>query len=238
MPADISTDGDLQTRQKRLAASQAVAEIQSGMVVGVGAGSTSLIAAELLAARLAEGSLRDLACVPCSNEVGARLRALGIEPVDLSTRPTIDLTIDGADEVDGNLDLVKGLGGALLHEKMVAQASRREIIMVDESKLVPRLCTRCPLPVEVFSFGWRAEEAYLRGLGATPVLRLRGGQPFVTDEGNLILDCRFAPLDDPSALARELQARAGIAGHGIFLGLASEVFVGGQGSVRRLTRAV
>jgi ribose 5-phosphate isomerase A len=223
--------------QKRRAAEQAVALVESGMVVGLGAGSTAALATERIAALVVEGRLRDLTCVPCSAQVGATARALGLTVVTLAERPHIDITIDGADEVDPRLDLIKGLGAALLHEKMVAQATRREVIIVDEGKLVPVLGTESALPVEVFPFGWRAEAVHLESLGGTPVLRLdRAGEPVVTEEGNHILDCRFGPIADPAGLARTLDARAGVAGHGLFVALATDVFVGGETEVRHLTR--
>jgi ribose 5-phosphate isomerase A len=223
--------GDPQQRQKQRAADEAVAQVESGMVVGMGAGSTAALAAIRLAERLSRGELRDVVCVPCSSVVERQLRALGLRP-----GPQVDLTIDGADEVDAGLDLIKGAGGALLREKMVAQASQRELIVIDEGKLSPRLGTRAILPVEVFPFGWRAEEHFLHGIGAAPMLRLRGGEPFATDEGNFILDCAVGPIADAPALARTLEARAGIAAHGLFLRLASEVIVGGENGVRHLRR--
>jgi ribose 5-phosphate isomerase A len=220
--------------QKRQAAAAAVALIESDMVVGLGAGSTAALAIERLAQLVGDGRLRGLVCVACSHEVEGRARALGLTVVPLADRPAIDLTIDGADEVDPALDLIKGAGAALLHEKMVAQASRREVIIVDEDKLSPRLGTRTAVPVEVFPFGWRAEEIYLRSLAAISTLRLDGGAPLTTEEGNFILDCRFPPIPDARTLAATLDARAGIAGHGLFLGLATDVLVGSDAEVRHL----
>jgi ribose 5-phosphate isomerase A len=228
--------GQAQERQKQRAAEAAVTMVESGMVLGVGAGSTTALAAAGVAERLARGSLRDITCVPASEAVARHLRALGLDPRPLSDHPRIDLTIDGADEVDPALDLIKGAGGALLREKMVAQASGREVIICDEGKLSPRLGTRSRVPVEVFPFGWRAEELFLRGLG-TPTLRVdRTGaaQPFVTDEGNYILDCDFGPIADARGLARSLEERAGIAAHGLFLALATAVLVGTDEGVRTL----
>jgi len=225
---------DSRQRQKELAADEAVALVQSGMVVGMGAGSTAELVATRLAERLSRGALRDVVCVPCSGVVAQKLRALGLPAAPLSERPHIDLTIDGADEVDPHLDLIKGAGGALLREKMVAQASRREIIVIDEHKLSPRLGTQTLLPVEVIPFGWRAEELFLHGQGAAPMLRLQNGKPFISDEGNYILDCAVGPIADAAALARTLEGRAGIVAHGLFLGLASEVIVGAANGVRHL----
>jgi ribose 5-phosphate isomerase A len=226
--------GDPRQRQKERAAEEAVAQVESGMLLGMGAGSTAALVAARLAERLSQGTLRDVVCVPCSGLVAQQLRKLGVPAVPLSERPSVDLTIDGADEVDPALDLIKGAGGALLREKMVAQASRRELIVVDQSKLSERLGTHSLLPVEVYPFGWRAEEQFLHGLGAAPMLRLRNDRPFETDEGHYILDCAVGPIPDAAALARALEERAGIAGHGLFLGLASEVIVGAENGVRRI----
>jgi ribose 5-phosphate isomerase A len=225
---------DSRQRQKERAADEAVALVESGMVVGMGAGSTAALVATRLAERLGRGALRDVVCVPCSGVVAQKLRALGLPAAPLSERPQINLTIDGADEVDPHLDLIKGAGGALLREKMVAQASRREIIVIDEGKLSPRLGTHSLLPVEVVPFGWRAEEQFLHGQGAAPMLRLQNGKPFITDQGNYILDCAVGPIADAAALARTLEGRAGVVAHGLFLGLASEVIVGAENGVRHL----
>jgi ribose 5-phosphate isomerase A len=233
---NLPVSGDSQRRQKQRAAAEAVALVESGMVVGMGAGSTAALAATRLAERLSSGGLRDIICVPCSREVERQLQTLGLRTVTLSERAQIDLTVDGADEVDPNLDLIKGAGGALLREKVVAQASRREIIMIDEGKLSPRLGTRTLLPVEVLQFGWRAEERFLHDLGAAPMLRLRDGQPFVTDEGNYVLDCAIGPIADAPALARTLEARAAVAAHGLFLGLATTVIVGRDRGASHLSR--
>jgi ribose 5-phosphate isomerase A len=223
--------------QKRRAAAAAVALIESDMIVGLGAGSTAALAIRRLAELVTQGDLRGLVCVPCSADVEREARSLGLVVVPLAERPTVDLTIDGADEVDPDLNVIKGAGAALLHEKMVAQASRREVIIVDQAKLSSRLGTRSALPVEVFPFGWRAEESHLRSLGATPILRLDGNAPLLTEEGNYILDCRLGPIADAGALAAALDGRAGIAAHGLFIGLVSDVLVGGDDGVRHLLPA-
>jgi ribose 5-phosphate isomerase A len=150
----------------------------------------------------------------------------------LEEHPVVDLTIDGADEVDPELRLIKGGGGALLREKIVAEASRREFIVVDVGKLSPRLGTRWPVPVEVLPFGWRSQALFLEGLGARITRREgRDGTPFRTDQGNFILDCAFGPLERPEELAARLEARAGIMAHGLFLGLTSELWVAGPTGV-------
>jgi len=224
-------------RLKQQAAERAVEFVESGMVVGLGHGSTAAFALRRLARMLRTGQLRGLLGVPCSLQVEAMARRLGIPLTTLDEHPVVDLTIDGADEVDPQLNLIKGGGGALLREKIVAQASRREIIVVDEGKLSPALGTRWPVPVEVVPFGWRVQVAYLESLGAEVVLRRDdGGGPFRTDQGNLILDCRFGPIADPARLAARLSGRAGIVEHGLFLGLATDVIVAGRQGVRHLRR--
>jgi len=220
---------------KRLAAWQAVEAVESGMVLGLGAGSTALLAIQRLGQLIGQGRLKDILGVPCSEQVADQARAAGISLTSLEERPGLDLTIDGADEVDPQLNLIKGGGGALLREKIVAQASRREIIVVDESKLSPRLGTRWPLPVEVVPFGWPGQAAFLESLGARVELRrVDQSRPFVTDGGNYILDAHFGPLTDPAGLAARLQERAGLVEHGLFLGLADEVIVAGQNGLSRL----
>jgi ribose 5-phosphate isomerase A len=222
---------------KQQAARYAVGFVESGMVVGLGHGSTAILALRCIAQLLREGRLRDILGVPCSLQVEEESRRLGIPLTTLNEHSLVDLTIDGADEVDPELNLIKGGGGALLREKVVAQASRREIIVVDESKLSPTLGIHRPVPVEVIPFGWRSQAAYLESLGARPVLRLNeNGTPFKTDQGNLILDCHFGPISDPAQLAARLSQRAGIVEHGLFLGLATDVIVAGVEGIRHLRR--
>jgi ribose 5-phosphate isomerase A len=220
---------------KRKAGERAVDFVQSGMVVGLGHGSTTLFALKRLARLLEDGELQDILGIPTSSQVEEDARALGIPLTTLNDHRTIDLTIDGADEVDDDLNLIKGGGGALLREKIVAQASRRELIVVDETKLSPTLGIQWPLPVEVAEFGWRSQERFLKSLGARVTLR-RGddGSPFTTDQGNLILDCDFGALSHPDELAGQLQERAGVIGHGLFLRLASDVIVGTEEGTRHL----
>jgi ribose 5-phosphate isomerase A len=223
------------TREKQQAADRAVECVESGMVVGLGAGSTAILAVRRIGQLLREGRLRDIVGVPCSSEIEAEARALGI-PITLDPPGAVDLTIDGADEVDPELNLIKGGGGALLHEKIVAQASRREIIIVDEGKLSPVLGTHWPLPVEVVPFGGHSQRRFLTSLGACVSVRQQhDGTPFRTDQGNLILDCDFGPIRQPAELAAKLDARTGIVEHGLFIGLATEVFVAGVDGIRHLT---
>lgn len=225
------------TRLKQRAAEAAVEFVESGMVVGLGHGSTASFAVVRIAQLLSDGRLANILGVACSGGVEQQARQLGIPLTTLDRHPVVDLTIDGADEVDPQLDLIKGGGGALLREKIVARASRREIIVVDESKLSPTLGTHWPVPVEVVALDWQAQVAYVESLGARPVLRRNSdGTPFQTDQGNLILDCHFGPIEDPAALAARLSERAGILEHGLFLGLATDVIVASPRSVRRMKR--
>ncbi|MGA9350109.1 MAG: ribose-5-phosphate isomerase RpiA [Anaerolineae bacterium] len=222
---------------KQQAAWYAVDFVESGMVVGLGHGSTTIFAVHCIAQLLHEGQLQDILGVPCSLHVEEDARQLGIPLTTLDEHPIVDLTIDGADEVDPNLNLIKGGGGAFLREKIVAQASRREIIVVDETKLSSALGTHWPVPVEVIPFGWRLQAAYLESLGAQPVLRLNEDDtPFKTNQGNLILDCHFGPISDLAQLAARLSERAGIVEHGLFLGLVTDVIVAGDEEVRHLKR--
>jgi ribose 5-phosphate isomerase A len=239
MPTEAARDDQQLDRQKQAAAEYAVRFVHSGIVVGLGAGSTAAYAVRAIAAKLEHGPLRDIVGVPCSSEVEAMARRLGIPLTTVEDCGTIDLTIDGADEVDPDLNLIKGGGGALLHEKIVAQASRREVIVVDASKPSPRLGTHEPVPVEVVPFGWGSQGGFVERLGARVSLRqTRSGQPFRTDQGNFILDCAFGPIANATALARELDARTGIVEHGLFLGLATDLLVATDHGVKHKTRSL
>jgi len=210
---------------KRAAALRAVAEVEDGMVVGLGSGSTAAFALAGLAERVA-GGLRVLG-IPTSEATAALARRLGIPLASLGQHRRIDLTIDGADQVErGTLHLIKGLGGALLREKIVATASARLIVAVDESKLVDRLGDRTALPVEIVPFGWRTTLDRLTALGCAPRLRRAGGQPFTTDGGNYIADCALREILDPPALEARLSAVVGVIETGLFIGLASTIMVG------------
>lgn len=222
---------------KQAAAERAVEFVTSGMIVGLGSGSTAGFAVRRIGALLEQRVLRDLLGVPTSAAAEAEARRLGIPIADADWQGPIDLTIDGADEVDSALDLIKGGGGALLREKIVAQASRREIIVVDETKLSPTLGTRGAVPVEVLGFGWRSQARYLESLGARVSVRSRSdGAPFRSDQGNLILDCAFGPIARSAELAARLGARAGIVEHGLFLGLATDLIVAGGAGITHRSR--
>jgi ribose 5-phosphate isomerase A len=227
---------DPKAEQKRAAAERAVEWVESGMTVGLGTGSTAIWAIRGVGVALQDGRLRDVVAVPTSNESERNARELGIPIVTLADHPVVDLTIDGADEVDPVLNLIKGHGGALLREKVVAQASRREVIVVDDSKPSPRLGTKMTLPVEVIQFAAAIERNHLESLGATVVTRGGDATPFVTDEGNWILDCDFGPIDDPERLSAQLHARAGIVEHGLFLGLATDLLTATASGVEHHSR--
>lgn len=221
---------------KQQAAYRAVEFVESGMVVGLGEGSTALWAVRRIGELVQTGQLTDIVGIPASLHIEQEARQLGIPLTTLNEQPEIDLTIDGADEVDPQLNLIKGGGGALLREKIVAQASKREIIVVDESKLVDRLGTTWAVPVEVIPFGWQSQAAYLQSLGAQVTLRERNGKVYETDQGNLILDCKFGPIDDAQHLADRMKARAGIVEHGLFLNLATAVIIASAGGIRSMQR--
>lgn len=223
---------------KRQAAEAAVEFIQSGMIVGLGHGSTAIWATRRIALLLQEGVLRDVRGVPCSRAVEAEARTLGIPLVNLDDVAQIDLTIDGADEVEPGFQLIKGGGGALLREKLVAQASAREIIVIDESKQVPLLGTGWAVPVEVIAFGYTRQIDFIRSLGAVVTLRQDGSSNvFRTDQDNIILDCRFGPIHAPHSLATAIKQRTGIVEHGLFIDLATDVIIARQdGSIEHLQR--
>lgn len=224
---------------KQMAAERGASLVESGMVLGLGSGSTATLAVQAIGRRLREGSLRNVVGVPSSSAIAAVARESGVPLTTLDQHPILDLDLDGADEVDPNLNLIKGLGGALLWEKVVAVASRRVVIFVDESKLVDRLGTKAPLPVEVIPFGWRTHLAFIESQRGKPELRtMPDGRPFVTDEGNYILHCRFDGIADPAGLDAKLLTRAGVVGTGLFLGIAHQVIIGRPTGVEVRTRSV
>jgi len=231
------TDAELRTRYKQQAAERSVNFVEQGMLVGLGSGSTAVFAVRRIAKLLREGQLDHILGFATSKAVREEAQQLGIPMATEEMERTIDLTIDGADEMDLDLNLIKGGGGALLREKIVAQNSRRVVIVCDDSKLSPRLGTRRAVPVEVLSFGWHSQLRYLESLGARVTVRQSGsGSLFVTDSGNMILDCNFGPVASPAELAVTLSARAGIVEHGLFLGLATDVIIAGREGIRHLVR--
>jgi ribose 5-phosphate isomerase A len=225
-------------------ARRAADEVRSGMTLGLGSGSTAEAVVRELGARVGDGlTIRGVAT---SERTAALARTLGIPLVGLdevaATGRPLDLGIDGADEVDPELNLTKGRGGALLHEKLVALACARFVVVVAEEKLVERLGTRTPLPVEVVPLGWRTTALRVAALGVEPVLRVVAGGaddggPFRSDGGHLILDCATGGTDDPASLASALKATTGVVDHGLFVGMADRVLaVDASGLVRALDR--
>ncbi|MBI0583349.1 MAG: ribose-5-phosphate isomerase RpiA [Methanomassiliicoccus sp.] len=208
---------------KLQAARKAVELVKDGMVLGLGTGSTTRLAVDEIGKLVNEGYR--LVGIPTSVETERQAIALGIPLTTLDQVEAIDLTIDGADEVDPRFRLIKGLGGALLREKIVAYYSRQEVIIVDESKIVDVLGVKTPLPVEVVRFSHLRTRKKLEELGCTAVLR-GGGEPFITDNGNHIYDCKFSSVTDPERLDRELAAIPGVVENGLFIGLATCVVVG------------
>jgi ribose 5-phosphate isomerase A len=226
---------DTSNEQKRAAAMAAVELVEDGMIVGLGTGSTANFALEELARRHAQG-LRFLG-IPTSEGTAAQARAAGIPLTSFAEHRQIDLTIDGADEVElGTLNLIKGRGGALLREKIVASASRRLAIIVDESKLADQLGSRALVPVEIVPFGLEATQAVCESLATHVQLRLAtSGRPFVTDGGHHILDCRFDPIKDPAQLEQRIRGIVGVVECGLFIDLADLVFVADARGVRQLS---
>ena len=224
-----------QDRLKRLAAAAAIAEVEDGMVLGLGSGSTAAFAVEALAARVTKGL--GVVAIPTSERTAAQARRLGIRLSSFAEHRRVDMTIDGADEVEiGTLNLIKGRGGALLREKIVASASDRMVVIVDEGKLVDRLGQHAPVPVEIVAFGWQVTLDRLADLGARPTLRVVGDEPIRTDSGNYIADCAFGEIGDAADLERRLAAITGVVESGLFVGLAARVIVGTRSGMRVLER--
>ena len=219
--------------RKRAAARRALEEVRDGMIVGLGSGSTAELFVVELGERVGEG-LRVLG-VPTSERVAGVARAVGIPLTTLDEHPRLALTVDGADEVEPRtLSALKGRGGALLREKLVASATDREIVVVDDSKLVRTLGERQPVPVAVVPFGWQATARRLERLGCRAELRRDGedrAAPRVSDDGLYILDCHFGPIPEPHRLAQEIKSLVGVVEHGLFIGLVDQVLVAGDDGV-------
>jgi ribose 5-phosphate isomerase A len=208
-----------------MAAERAVAEVEDKMVLGLGSGSTAALMVEALARRVAAGL--QVVGIPTSEATAALAKRLGVPLTDFEHKRRIDLTIDGADQIEqGTLNLVKGLGGALLREKIVAEASARMIVIADPTKLVKKLGAATPLPVEIVPFGWPLVLDRLKALRAECVLRREGDVPFVTNGGNYVADCRFDAIADATALQAKLKAITGVVETGLFVGLASQAMIG------------
>ena len=226
--------------QKRRAAEAALKQVRSGMVLGLGTGSTVAHLLDHLASALAARTLTDIVGVPTSLQTERRCKELGIPLVGLADRDHIDLTIDGADEVSPEVDLIKGGGGALLREKMVAQASDRVLIIADAGKRVERLGTTFALPIEVVRWGWESHARFLAEWGGNASLRAAtDGTPATTDNGLYVLDCRFAEgIEDPPALEEALARRAGVVESGLFIGLAHEALIATERGVDTILRSL
>ncbi len=215
-------------RYKKQAALAAVEFIQAGMLIGIGHGSTTCFAIEAIAEKIRSGNLTGINAIACSLSSQKQAQQLDIPLVDFDAKANIDLTIDGADEIDPSFNLIKGGGGALLREKLVAQESRRNVIIADHAKLSPQLGTHFKLPIEVSIFGWERQLVFIDRLGGKAIPRKHDNDEFVlTDQGNYLLDCDFGPIDNLQALAADLEQRAGILEHGLFLGLATDVIIAG-----------
>jgi ribose 5-phosphate isomerase A len=226
---------------KRLAAERALAFLKSGMTIGLGSGSTAAHFVALVGEKVRQGFT--LTCVAASQATLAQAQSLGIALTTLDRVPFLDLTVDGADELDDQLRLIKGGGGALLREKIVATASERMLVIADATKRVARL-GKFPLPVEVARFGLEATRNMMSALaaevGCRGEIRLRtdGGQPFVTDNGNYILDCAFGRIDDPEALEATLKRVPGVLENGLFLGIADAAVIAGPDGVIIIERDI
>lgn len=224
--------------RKRRAAEAAVERfVRPGMLLGLGTGSTAAHVVRSVAERLHDGRLSDIAGVATSKGTARLARELGVHLTTLAHHPRLDVAIDGADEIDPALDLIKGAGGAHLREKVVACSAERFVVVADDGKLVPRLGATAALPVEVIPFARPLCARLLADAGWSAELRAREGGSFVTDEGNAVFDCRRGDWSDPAALAARLEAMTGVVEHGFFLGVASAAVIGGaDGRVRVLER--
>jgi ribose 5-phosphate isomerase A len=225
-----------QDRLKQAAASWSADQLRDGMIVGLGSGSTSVMAVDAIGKRVKDG-LR-IVGIPTSEQTAEQAQRLGIPLATLGQYQEIDIAIDGADEVElGTLNLIKGGGGNQLREKIVATASKYFLVIVDQSKLVNRLGEKFKVPVEVAQFGWQATSRALERLSGHPALRkTKTGEAFITDGGNYILDCAFGPISSPAKLATELDSVVGVLEHGLFIGMAGQVAIGAPEGVRLLKR--
>jgi len=229
---------DNQTQQKKLVGEYAADHfIQDNMVIGLGEGSTAIFAIRRIAQLYSEKKLIGIKAIPCSKTVENESRRLGIPLISLEKDTKIDVTIDGADEVDPHLNIIKGGGGALTREKIVAQASAREIIVIDSGKQSDKLGIQWPVPIEVVLFGWENQMGFLESLDGKPKVRQTGtGEKYITDQGNYIIDCDFGVIEKPSELAQILNQRAGIVEHGLFINLATDLIVPVNNEVKHIQK--
>lgn len=229
---------DITNRLKNLASVKAVDLVKSGMVLGLGSGTTAEFAISEIAKRIKNGKLSSVICIPSSLQTEEFAGNLGLNIISFGEIYEIDITIDGADEVDKSLNLIKGGGGALLREKVLAQNSKRNIIVVHESKLSQKLGEKWSVPVEVLPFALETETRYIKDLGADVSLRIEDDHtPFVTDQNNFILDADFGAIDNLNQLSSQLEKRAGIIEHGLFIDIADDVIVGCSDGVKHLKRS-
>ena len=222
---------------KKLAAEKVVEFVQSGMIIGLGTGSTTKYALMKIAEQLKSGELSNIRGVPSSLQTKELANQLGIPLTNFDESLFIDLTIDGADEVDENLNLIKGGGGALLREKILAQNSNEFIVVVDQSKISKKLGEKWHVPIEVIQFAKEIERKYLEEIGAQVKLRYDSeDEKFITDENNVILDSNFGIIDNPKIISEKLEKRAGIVEHGIFVNLATRVIVAKEKGIETIIR--
>ena len=226
-----------QDKLKKLAAEEAVKSVKSGMVLGLGTGSTTKFAILKIAELIKSGELKNIVGIPSSVQTEKLAIENGIELTTFEKHQVIDLTIDGADEVDPNLNLIKGGGGALLREKIIAQASKEVIIIVDENKLSESLGTKWHVPIEVIPFAEEVERKFLESINGKVKTRLNpDGSKFITDESNIILDANFGVIKDPTQLAKKIEQRAGVVEHGLFIDLATKVIAAGSDGIKTITK--
>jgi len=221
--------------EKRIAGEAAVELVKDGMAVGLGTGSTVKYFIQGLGQLVRKGM--SVVGVPTSMQTERLAVQAGIKVGTLQDHPELDLTVDGADEVDPKLDLIKGLGGALFREKIVAKASKRFVVVADSSKVVEKLGEKTPVPVEVHVFGWKATMGWLSDLGCKPTLRKSGMNPYITDNGNFIVDCLFGGIPDPAALEETINNIPGAVQNGIFAGMADLAIIGKASGPQRLERS-
>jgi ribose 5-phosphate isomerase A len=228
---------DVQTLKQQAAEYAVIHFIRSDMLIGLGVGSTAIFAVRKLAELIKEGGLKGISAIPCSLAIEEEARRLGIPLVEFNPQTRIDVTIDGADEVDPQLNVIKGGGGALLREKIVAQATNREVIVVDPSKCSETLGAKWAVPIEVAKFGWQSQAGFLESIGGRPELRQnQTGGPYTTDQDNYIMDTDFGPIEDPRGLAEKLKLRTGIVEHGLFIGLVSDLVVASEDGITHKTK--
>jgi ribose 5-phosphate isomerase A len=217
---------------KQVAGEKAAEYVKNGMVVGLGTGSTTYYAIKKIGAMVEDGL--DIIGIPTSIQTEKIAKECSIPLSSLQEHPEVDLTVDGADEVDPNLNLIKGMGGALLKEKIVACASKKEIIVVDDSKIVDVLGSKSPLPVEVTPFGWKNSQVLLESFGCKTELRVREGERVVSDNKNYIIDCKFESIEAPKELEQKINNLPGVLENGLFLGLTNLVIIGSESGIKLL----